>query len=299
MLANSDFELRDFLYLDTTKVRSFASVIHGGLATEVSERIKQLGDLSGGIKVGAFQVGASLDVSKGREHEREQTMEITDPVLFDGLYRTLKEDKLKMIPKGKRIPPETFKINAFVQIEGSVRPPILESWIEQLRNMLDLLKKYTNMVDIGARGQQSSSGSRNKKQTSANIGGATLKQFEAIVELMSDYIQFSRQDPGKEYIRLTPEGGGYHVWCGLLPEYFVAPRADFQSQVVIVGQLERLLREEEEWKLVDLSRFGDKQTAEALIDAVNSLPMGQIPISENDLIARYPDIFIRPIAIFR
>jgi hypothetical protein len=85
--------LRDFLYLDVAKLHSFVSQIQGGLISEVSEKLKQLGGLSAGLNVGVAPFSGKVDTSKGKETERQYTIQLTDPVYFDVVYRHLTNEQ--------------------------------------------------------------------------------------------------------------------------------------------------------------------------------------------------------------
>lgn len=302
MSETLQFELREFLYLDSHKVQSFASVINGGLATEVSERIKALGEMSGGIKAGIMNVGANLGASKSRESEYSQTLQITDTVLFDGVYRALNStNKLMRISNPDLSARNRLNVREFIQIDGIASPPILENWLDQLKSMLNLLEKYNAVMAMGkpSPAPQSHARAKGKANTQVVIQSQQLKQFRTMVDLLEQYVSVAQEDPGRQYIRVAPETKQFNIWCGLLPEFILVPHADFGAEVTIVGQVERLVSQGVLWKLVDLSKFGDQNTAETLLAALNSIPMGLKPLTEEDLQAKYPDIFIRPIAIYR
>ncbi len=252
------------------------------------------------LNLGIMQVGASVGGSKGRESERMQTLKITDAVLFDGVYRALAEDdKLVEIKDATVETRRKLSIRTFVKLEGTASPPVLESWMEQLRLTLDLLEKYSQLVGKMPNALSPRSNKKGRGVSQQRPDTQMLKQFEAIVDLLQDYIRLTREDPGREYIRISPVTRQYNIWCGLLPEFVLAPYADFTSEVIVVGQVERLLDKEEIWKLVDLSKFGNQDTALALLSALNSIPLGLKEITENDLHAKYPDFFVRPLAIYR
>ena len=85
--------LRDFLYLDSAKLHSFVSQIQGGMISEISETIKQLGGLSAGVNVGIPPIGGKIDATKQKESERQQSIILTDPAYFGVLHQYLKQEK--------------------------------------------------------------------------------------------------------------------------------------------------------------------------------------------------------------
>ena len=301
MTQKAQSEFRDFVYLDTAKLHNFASVIQGGLATEVSDKIKALGELTGSLKFGIAEFGANIGGSKGSERERTQTMQITDPLLFDGVYQALKKRGLKTLSRITAEERKRLGVNDFVEIEVELNPPVVEAWIERLQLMIGLMGRYETLVKTK---QPASAARPGRKANTQSATTSVLTQFEAITDLLIDYMNLSKRDPGKQYIRAsntqdtasTEQGS---VWCGLLPEFTLVPSADLSARVTIVGQLEHILNKGDEWKLVDLTKFTDTQAASSLLNALNSLPIGVKPIKEEDFIAKHPDIFIRPLAIFR
>ncbi|HEX8230060.1 MAG TPA: hypothetical protein VF826_12205 [Chloroflexia bacterium] len=298
MSQATEFPLRDFVYLDTVKLQSFSSVIQGGIATEVSARIKSLGELSGGIDIGLMQFRANIGASKGQEHERMQTLSITDPVLFDGLYKALRQsNQLKPLEEVVTTATGVPAPNLVVEAKGTAGPPVLEEWLERLHQMLELLKKFGAALGATSNPGRGSTGGKAKGRPTVAHPAQMIKQFESIADLLADYVNLAQTDPGREYIRVRQ--GQSSIWCGLLPEFIVAPKADFSAEVTVIGQIDKLLGPNETWKLVDLSKFGDTQTADKLLAALNSMPMGLGQITEQDLQAQHPDVFIRPIAIYK
>ncbi len=73
------------------------------------------------------------------------------------------------------------------------------------------------------------------------------------------------------------------------------------ADVTVVGRLERILPPEETYKLVDFSSFDQTAGVDKLLQALAALsPMiGQRVITETDLQARHPDVFVTPVAMYR
>ncbi len=93
--------LRDFLYLDNAKLHSFVSQIQGGMISEISETIKQLGGLSAGINVGIPPLGGKVDASNQKESERQQNIILTDPTLADAILDRLVHNAQRIELKGE------------------------------------------------------------------------------------------------------------------------------------------------------------------------------------------------------
>jgi hypothetical protein len=290
------FELRDFLYLDTVRLYSFVSQIHGGLVSEISETIKRLGGVSAGINVGVPPFGGKIDASKGKEGERQQTIEMTDPAYFDVLYKYLKEkseirDVTALDLRGR----EKLTEGRFIEMSGIAKPPVVEYWIARIKQLVEFLD---NNAKLFMQGQPKAKGGR----ASQRLTRQQLNLFKEMVRFLEDYIRISRKDPGKQYIYIAGGEQEYGVWCGLLPEFVTVPlEATLPAQVHIVGRVEKLLDEGDVYRIVDFSQFSQTSDMNKLLDALSGLGplIGQTEIKETDLQAQYPDIFVTTIAVYR
>lgn len=289
--------LRDFLYLDNAKLHSFVSQIQGGMISEISETIKQLGGLSAGINVGVPQigVGAKVDAAKQKESERQQNITLTDPAYFGVLHQYLKQEKsLVDITEMSLDKVSDLPVGQFVEMRGIAEPPLVENWIERLNSIFGFFER--NMKTFG-RLQGNPKG-----KSSANLSNMDLRQFRSIIDLLIEYINLTRKDPGKQYVRISPENQNFKVWCGLLPDYAIVPlQSALPAEIQVFGRIDHLVKEGKTEKIVDLSMFNQASQVDKLLDALNGFNTltGQSPISETDLEARHPDIFIAPVAIYQ
>jgi len=287
-------ELKDFLYLDTSKLHSFVSQIHGGLISEINETIKQLGGVSAGVSVGLPPVGGKIDASKGKESERQQTLQLTDPSYFNVLYQYLKKEKgiedISSLDQNKRV---KLEIGQFVEIQCLAEPPVVENWILRAKELFGFLER--NMRHLGKL-------TKGKTKSSAQLSNMQMREFKAILDFMEDYITISRKDPGKQYIQGSTTDEEFKYWFGLLPDYInIELGAALPANVRIFGRVERLMKDGEIYKIVDFSQFGQSSGVDKLLDALNGLSsvFGQKEIIESDLQAQFPDIFITPVGIYR
>lgn len=289
-------QLRDFLYLDTVKLHSFISQIHGGLVSEINETIKRQRGISGGIDIGIPPFGGGkVGASKGKENERQQTIQLTNPAYFGALYQYLQgESEIEVIAVDDLQTRQDLTEGQFVEMMGIAEPPAVEHWIARVRSLVEFIDKNLKLfTHTTTKGQQRSSQPLSQKQ---------MHLFKGMVDFLEDYMRISRKDPGKQYIRITEEEAAYSVWCGLIPDYITTPlEAALPAKVCVVGRVERLLGEEDIYKIVDLSQFNQPSNVNKLLDALNALGplIGQRQISETDLQAQYPDVFVAPIAIYR
>ncbi|MDX1417758.1 MAG: hypothetical protein R3293_26390 [Candidatus Promineifilaceae bacterium] len=290
--------MRDFIYLDTVKLQSFVSQIQGGLISEVSEKIKQLGGLSAGINVGIPVIGGNVDASKGKESEHQQTIQLTDPVYFDVIYRHLEQEKQMVdITDMDEQSLGQLNIGQFVEMRGIVEPPAVENWIHRVQNVFDFTNRNIKLLSSSSR-----QGGKRKRKQSGNLTARQMKEFQSVLDFLIDYINMSQIDPGKQYLAIHTEKGDYKVWSGLLPEFItVSLHSTLPAEFSILGRVERILKEGESWKIVDLSQFDQAIQTDQLLDVLNGVGsfIGQDDISKNDLQADYPDIFVTPIGLYR
>jgi hypothetical protein len=289
-------QLRDFLYLDTAKLYTFISQIHGGLISEINETIKSHGGLSAGIGVTIpTLISGNVGVSKDSENQKQQIIQLTNPAYFGALYKYLKDNsEIKTISTSDIQKRQDIFEGEFTELSGIAEPPTVENWIARVRSLVEFIDKNIKLfTQTQPKGQHRTSQSFSRNQ---------MTLFKGMVDFLDDYIQISRKDPGKQYIRITNEGSSCDVWCGLIPEFIMAPlQATLPAKVHVVGRVEKILGENEIYKIVDLSQFNQPSDVNKLLDALNGLSpiIGQKTISETDLQAQYPDIFITPTAIFR
>jgi len=289
-------QLRDFVYLDTVRLHSFVSQIHGGLISEISETIRRQGGLSAGLDIQIPALGGgNVGASKGKENQRQQTVQLTDPAYFGALYEHLRgTSEITALATGELKTREGVTEGEFVELVGIAEPPAVEHWITRVRSLVDFLDRNWRLL-----AQTQSAGHRKPSQQT------TRKQmglFKGMVDFLEDYVRISRKDPGKQYIRVAQKDSVYAVWCGLLPDHVVTPLdATLPAEIRVVGRVETLLGEGEVYKIVDLSQFGQSDDVNKLLTALNAFGplIGQQEISATDLQAQYPDVFVTPIAVFR
>jgi hypothetical protein len=287
--------LRDFLYLDNAKLHSFVSQIQGGMISEISETIKQLGGLSAGINVGIPHLGGKVDAAKQKESERQQNITLTDPAYFGVLHQYLKQEK--NLVDITEMPPDKISdlpVGQFVEMRGVAEPPLVENWIERLNSIFGFfernLKTFSRLQ------------SNPKGKSSANLSNMDLRQFRSVIDLLIEYINLTRKDPGKQYVRVSPENQTFKVWCGLLPDYAIVPlQSALPAEIQAFGRIDHFVKEGKTEKIVDLSMFNQASQVDKLLEALNGFNTltGQSPISETDLEAKHPDIFIVPVAIYQ
>lgn len=288
-------DLKDFLYLDTSKLYSFVSQIHGGMISEISESIKQLGGLSAGISVGIPQLGAKVDGLKHKESEQQQTRTLTDPAYFKVLHQYLqKEDSLVDITEMTPEHLSELSTGQFVEMHGIAEPPLVENWIDRINLLFGFIERNMKSINLLQANQ--------KVKSSSKILNMEIRQFRTIIDLLVDFINLTRKDPAKQFVRIEQENQSFSLWCGLLPDYsLVSLHNVLPSKIWIVGRVDHIVDVEKSEKIVDLSMFNQKSGVEDLLQALNAINTltGQSPIRKTDLEAKHPDIFVVPIAIFQ
>ncbi|MBN8656951.1 MAG: hypothetical protein J0M11_14535 [Anaerolineae bacterium] len=289
--------LRDFLYLDNAKLHSFVSQIQGGMISEISETIKQLGGLSAGINIGVPQlgVGAKVDAAKQKESERQQNITLTDPAYFGVLHQYLKQEKsLVDITDLSLDEISELSVGQFVEMRGIAEPPLVENWIERLNTIFGFFERnFKTFSNVQA---------TPKGKPSSNFSNMQLRQFKSMIDLLIEYVNLTRKDPGKQYIRISPKNQPFKIWCGLLPDYAIVPlQSALPAEIQIFGRVDHFVRENGIEKIVDLAMFNQASQMGKLLEVLNSFNalVGKSPISETDLEARHPDIFVTPVAIYQ
>ena len=182
----------------------------------------------------------------------------------------------------------------FVEMRGTAEPPVVEYWIARVRSLLDFLDRNLKLI--------SPVHQKGTRQASSSLSRQQMALFRDMVNFLEDYTNVSRRDPGKQYIHIFEAGQAYGIWCGLLSEYITVPiQAALPAAVSVVGRVERILGEDEVYRIVDFSRFGQTADMTKLLDALSALGplIGQTRISEEDLQAQYPDVFVTPLAMYR
>jgi hypothetical protein len=291
-------ELKDFIYLDTARLRSFVSQIGGGLVSQTNETKKEHGGLSAGVNVGIPPLGGKVDAGKQTDSERSQTLEPTDAAYFNALHSYLMSEKMLVkIDQLNLQQRKDLKAGQFVEIQGIAEPPVVENWLSRVKALLDFFEKNTRLFT-----QLSSQTQPKGKKQSNSLSTQQMIFFRRILSFLEDYIKISRKDPGKQFIRISTAEQNYYAWCGLIPDYFAANlEVILPTEVRTIGRIEKLLAENEMYKIVDLSNFNQPADMNKLLEALNGLNplIGQKEIKEKDLQAEYPDIFVTPIAIYR
>lgn len=287
--------LRDFLYLDNAKLHSFVSQIQGGMISEISETIKQLGGLSAGINVGIPQFGGKVDAAKQKESERQQNITLTNPAYFGVLHQYLKQEKSLIDITGMSFEKiSDLSVGQFVEVQGIAEPPLVENWVERINSIFGFFEK--NLKTFG----KLQGNPRGK--SSSNFSNMDLRQYRSIIDLLIEYVNLTRKDPGKRYIRISLENQPFRVWCGLLPDYAIVPlQSALPAEIRLFGRVDHFVKEGKAEKIVDLSMFNQASQVDTLLEALNAFNTlsGQSPISETDLEAKYPDVFITPVAIYQ
>jgi hypothetical protein len=252
--------------------------------------------LSAGIDISIPTFGGGkAGASKGKEDERRQTMQLTNPAYFGVLHKYLRDtSEIKDITAGDLQTRQSLAEGQFVEMTGTAEPPAVEYWIARIRALVEFIDKNLALfAPTKGKSQRRAAQSLSRKQ---------MDQFKGVVDFLEDYMRIARRDPGRQYIRVTEEESAYSVWCGLVPDFITTPlEATLPAEVHIVGRAERLLGEGEVYRIVDLSQFSQPADINKLLDALNAMGpfIGQKQIGQTDLQAQYPDFFVTPIAVYR
>jgi hypothetical protein len=285
-------QFRDFLYLDTARLHSFVAQIRGGLDSEASEKMLQGSGVGAGVSLGGF---GKVDASKVKNTELQRSIQMTDPTYFDVLHKYLTENgQITDLTTSDVQGRNQLSAGYFIEIHCSINPPVLENWIKKLETTLSFFERNANTFNP-------KKAHKGKGRAVPSISQQNLTDIRAMMNTLIDFINLSR-DSENPYIRAYAGKQQYAVWCGILSQFEILPLQEtLPIEVHILGRVERLLDEQDTWKMVDFSQFVQPEGANQVIEFLSELSnrLGKGTISEEDVQARHPDIFVIPIAIYR
>lgn len=279
-------ELRDFLYMDTSRLHSFSSQIYGGLANEITEKTRQTKSFTGGVNTALKAEGNRED-----ESEHQHTFQLTDAARFSDLYAYLEGQTIKVNENSV-----TLQEGQFIEFVGVGYPPIIESWFKKMKSLVELIDKLAPLVLQSLPSQQR----RNQKN---KYSKQQMQTYMQMVDGIERLINLTRTNTEIQYIKVPIEGSPIVAWCGLIPEFIIVPVSSLPARVRVFGRVEKTLKEDESWTVADLSHFdniGGKGETKKLIEVLNDMsPITKTSISLDDLTAKSPDFLVNPIAIYR
>jgi uncharacterized ubiquitin-like protein YukD len=181
-----------------------------------------------------------------------------------------------------------------IEFQGFATPPIVENWIDRINILFSFFERnYKTLTNF--------QGNR-KGKSSSNFSAMDFRQTKSIINFLIDFINLTRKDPEKQFIKISTKGQFFNIWCGLIPNYALSPlKSILPSEVKLIGKIERFLKEGESEKIVDLTLFSQHTKIENFLEALNSINLlsNQTAISETDLEVKYPDFLVSPLAIFQ
>jgi len=221
-------------------------------------------------------------------------LQLNAPASFSALYDHLqKEKQLETITHRTLDARKRLRQRQFVEISGMADPPAIETWIRSVRELFGFIEKNLEILYPKGSGKSQASRSISKKQ---------MHQYKGLVDFLEGYINISRRDPNKQYVRLARGSHSFAVWCGIVPAHVIIPlESTLPTDVTVVGRVDRMLESGDTHKLVDFSSFDKTTGVDKLLKALATLSplIGHREITEADLEAVYPDIFVTPVAMYR
>lgn len=135
-------KLFDFLYFDSTRLRNYVSQIKGGLLSIITSSNKEYNELSVGINVGIPIVGGKVNASNSKEHEYQQTLQLTDSTYFDLLYRYLKQFDNDFVDISNSTVDSRKKLyeGQFIEMHGIAEQPVI-NWGDRFQDWFDIKEK--------------------------------------------------------------------------------------------------------------------------------------------------------------
>ena len=290
-------QLRDFLYLDGSRLDSFVSQIQGGLANQIEEIVRRQGGATLAIDVKLpLTISTKAEGGKHKESEHRQTIQITQQALFLVLEDYLRANSMVVDLESTgddEFANANMSTGQFVVARGIAEPPAVEHWISQVRALVSFIDKHWKLV---APPQNRKSSKRQKPPSRQEI-----ESIKDMVSFLEDMIHLGQADSRKQYVRIGTNLQK-DMWCALIPEYLLVPLdATLPAQVTVLGRIDKVLSEGEVVKMVDFSGMSEAFDMDKLIGLLNTLApfTGQRPLTEKDLQANYPGMFITPVAVYR
>ena len=132
--------LKTFLYLDTDAMEDYLSTLQGYVLNgNVEETTSDTSEGGGGIKLGPVQGG----LSKGKQKETRQTLQINPAAQFETLYEQLNENKLLVSKNEIKI--DQLECGQLIELQLDLEIPPLYKFLSVVDNLSSLMEIIANM----------------------------------------------------------------------------------------------------------------------------------------------------------
>ena len=266
-------ELRDFLFLDSSLVRSFLAQLEGGEYDEVVERQRTLGKGGIGARVGISPVGVSGEKSKETSHETEATIRQVAASEFDRLYTQLNDGSLNVIDEvSDSASISGLQRKQFIEVDGRFRV----SGFQQLIELIGSFSKIAPQIE----------------QLGTTVDKETLIGMQAFASL---------NGPEKPLPLVVAVPGAMNFRVSLeLDRQFVRTDA-WDVDATVLLKIQRIIRGDEHYVVGDpfegLLKLMPDKDRNKMIDSFKSGQLGALEIGDIEITA--PAIVGTPIAIYR
>ncbi len=281
--------IRDFIYLDIERVRSFVAQLSGGLPSELTTGVEHQ---AGGEVTAEGRIPLIARASGGADYHfvrsSSETKSLHDHI-FAELLRGLRDKQLLAdVPNYDfQWTPSVFSDGMFVLTSGIVKIVDYKSGIEALENLPKLIRTLRKIV---SQGEETSDQTKEAKQIESQIRNLPLREVASFVDQF--YSNLVR-------VKIFPDNDTTHVFVGTADKSFFryAPAALTGLYGSIIDANWQCLIQVNQGKTHRLEEFASQtnqieDAVEALIDqlgALTNLTQG----------VQFPSVAVTPIAIFR
>ncbi len=279
--------IRDFIYLDIERVRSFLAQMTQGLT---SERTVDSGHEIGGAVAGEGRVPFLVRGEATADYRFSRTQHETKSLhdyIFAELLNQLDDDQLLRLPQADfRWEPEAFHDGDFVLTSGIVKIVDYESGLETLQNLPKLMRSVSKLASFGAKQGQN----LDVKSVESQLRSLHLSDVGSFID------QFYG---GLVRIKVYPYGEPSYVFVGTAEKasfrYSPAALSSLYGSIIDAGW--QCLLQVNIGKSHTTEKFGE--TGSQIEDAVEMLidQLGMLTNLAQGV--QFPSIAMTPIAVYR
>ncbi len=194
--------IRDFIYLDIERVRSFFAQLMGGLPTERSFQSEQGQGIGGSGELRTPLFGAKIEADNRYIRSSTETRSLHDQIMVEFMKGLLENNFLHKFPGDFDWKEASFKDGMFILVTGPIRVidhKLIASEIDRLSHLamtIDSLgiskgDESSASTNLGNRQQRRKAQKENRKNAS---GGLQQKMEEASVPQIASFLEHHMRD---------------------------------------------------------------------------------------------------------
>ncbi|MHC3379408.1 DUF6414 family protein [Haloarcula sp. H-GB5] len=286
-------DIPQILYIDKSQVENLYSMLNYGKVTEIVERNRELDSSTKGVGIKKIlQLQGSTSSENEDEQEFKKSMNLVGQ--FATIYSLLTDsESINYIGEVGPSSRQDLDEGDYVEAKGKVRSSPMNEIQERLQQAMPFLQM---MQDVGHEDAKELS-ELDIEGASEDVGFGFLQSF--VQEL----------SPSNPLYRLNVEGEEASLVFNLSKEEFQEEPTDFPGEYTeyrVLGRVEHVYSEAEEEFVIDVLDMIDASDREARAErkrALKQITNGASEaagrdVSESEFKFSYPDIRIRPIAVY-